>query len=97
MEPIIKCSTGLDVHKEIVAVTLLKELENGEINNIVKEFSTYPEDLKQLAKWLLSEGVELAVMESTGVFWKSVYNALEVEGVRTHVVNAKHVKQVARS
>ena len=40
------------------------------------------------------EKVELAVIESTGIFWKSVYNALEVEGVRTHIVNAKHVKQV---
>ena len=94
MESIIKCSAGLDVHKKLIVVTLLKELENGEISNSVKEFTTYPEELKQLAKWLLEEKVELAVMESTGVYWKSVYSALETEGVKTHVVNAKHVKQV---
>lgn len=94
MEPIIKCSAGLDVHKELVVVTVLKELESGEIDNNVKEFSTYPEDLKQLTKWLLEQRVELAVMESTGVYWKSVYAALETAGVKTHVVNAKHVKQV---
>ena len=69
MEPIIKCSAGLDIHKELIVVTLLKELENGEISNTVKEFTTYPESLKQLAKWLLLEKVDLAVMESTGVFW----------------------------
>lgn len=94
MEPIIKCSAGLDVHKELIVVTVLKALEDGTVNNSVKEFSTYPEDLKQLAKWLLEEKVELAVMESTGVYWKSVYNALETECIKTYVVNAKHVKQV---
>lgn len=46
MEPIIKCSAGPDVHKAIVVVTLLKELEDGNISNTVKEFSTYPQDLK---------------------------------------------------
>ena len=55
----------LAIHKELIVVTLLKELENGEISNTVKEFTTYPESLKQLAKWLLLEKVDLAVMEST--------------------------------
>lgn len=94
MEPIIKSSAGLDVHKAIVVVTLLKELDDGEVSNITKEFSTYPQDLQKLAQWLKEEKVELAVMESTGVYWKSVYKALETAGVRTYVVNAKHVKQV---
>lgn len=94
MEAIIKCSAGLDVHKELIVVTLLKELENGEVNNKAREFSTYPEDLKKLSEWLSDEKVELAVMESTGVYYKSVYSALEAASIRTHVVNAKHVKQV---
>ena len=94
IEPKIKVSAGLDVHLKIVVVTLLKEDSNGVIEIIQKEFSTFPEELSKLASWLYSENVELAVMESTGIYWKSVFEALEAEGVKSYVVNARNVKQI---
>jgi transposase len=52
--------------------------------------------LKKLATWLACLEIELvAVMEeSTGIYWKSVYEALEAQGVKVYVVNARHVKPV---
>ena len=94
IEPKIKISAGLDVHSKIVVVTLLKETSCGKVEPTTKEFSTFPKELSKLASWLHCEGVELAVMESTGVYWKSVFEALETEGVKTYVVNARRVKQI---
>ena len=94
LTPIVKSSAGLDVHLKIIVVTLLKEQPDGTIQDTVKEFSTFPAELAKLASWLKSENVELAVMESTGVYWRSVFEALEAAGVKAYVVNAKHVKQV---
>ena len=86
IDPKIKISAGLDVHLKIVVVTLLKEVSEGKVEHILKEFSTFPEELSKLASWLHSENVELAVMESTGVYWKSVFEALESAGVKSYVV-----------
>ena len=94
IEPKIKISAGLDVHSKIVVVTLLKETSDGKVEPTTKEFSTFPEELSKLASWLHCENVELAVMESTGIYWKSVFEALEAEGVKTYVVNARRVKQI---
>ena len=49
---------------------------------------------KALAQWVRQFGPELVVMESTGIYWKSPYAALEAVGVRAWVVNARHVKTV---
>ncbi len=92
--PIVKCSAGLDVHQKMVVACILREDNKGEIESPVKEFTTFPAKLKELANWLLSEGVELTVMESTGIYWKSVFEILEEAGVKAHVVNAKHAKQI---
>jgi transposase len=50
--------------------------------------------LKILAEWLKASEVELAVMESTGIYWKTVYEVLEEYGLKVFVVNARHVKNV---
>ena len=94
IEPKIKISAGLDVHSKIIVVTLLKETTDGKVEATHKEFSTFPEELSKLTSWLRFENVELAVMESTGIYWKSVFEALEAEGVKTYVVNARRVKQI---
>jgi transposase len=94
IEPIFKCAGGLDVHKKIVVATILVEQNDGSIIETTKEFKTTPKELALLAEWLKNEQIELTVMESTGVFWKSVYAALESSSVKSFVVNAKHVKQV---
>jgi transposase len=92
--PILKCSAGLDVHKATVVSTVIKEVTGNKLKKKTREHSTFRIELRKLAKWLKAEGVELAVMESTGIYWKSVYESLEDAGVTASVVNARHVKNV---
>lgn len=94
IEPIFKRVAGLDVHKKIVVATVLVEQDDGNILEVTKEFKTTAQDLILLAEWLKNEKIELTVMESTGVFWKSVYAALENKFLKSFVVNARYVKQV---
>jgi transposase len=51
-------------------------------------------ELLQLLAWLQQQGVTHVAMESTGVYWKPVYNLLEGHGIELLVVNARHVKAV---
>lgn len=94
IETIVKRCAGLDVHKAIVVGTVLVEEVEGEIQKETREFSTFRRDLKQLAQWLNSWGVELCAMESTGVYWKAIYEVLEDTGLQMVVVNAYHIKNV---
>lgn len=93
IEPIVKVCAGLDVHKAIVVSTILQEDEDESLTKETRQHKTYREELQALAEWLAQSNVELAVMESTGVYWKSVYEALEAKGIRTYVVNARDIKK----
>jgi transposase len=92
--PILRCSAGIDVHKATVVCTVIKEVEGGKLKKTIREYSTFRKDLRIFASWLKTEGVELAVMESTGIYWKAVFEALEDASVTAYVVNARHVKNV---
>ncbi len=92
--PILKCSAGLDVHKATVVCTVIKEIAGGKLKKKTREYSTFRKELHGLARWLKGEGVERAVMESTGIYWKSVFEALEDAKVTSYVVNARYVKNV---
>jgi transposase len=94
IEPLTKCSAGLDVHKAVIVCTIVYEDEQGSIHKQTREYRSFREELEALARWLSEAEVELAVMESTGVYWKSVYEALEGKGVKAYVVNARYVKHV---
>ena len=59
----------------------------------VRTFPTVTAGLIALADWLVAEGVSHAAVESTGVFWKPVFNILE-DGFEVVLVNARHIKQV---
>ena len=89
LETMVSCCAGLDVHRRQVVCTLIRNAKHT-----TREYATFDRTLKDLARWLNSEKVELAVMESTGIFWKAVYAALEDAGIEGRVVNARHVKQV---
>lgn len=89
LEAMVGSCAGLDVHRKLVVCTLIRE---G--NSQTREFTAFHGQLKELASWLQKEQVELAVMESTGIFWKAVYASLEDAGIEGRVVNARHVKQV---
>lgn len=94
MEAIVKRSCGLDVHKKIIVGTILLEQSDGSVLEETKEFGTTARDCEALSTWLSENSIALTVMESTGIFWKNIYAALEKKGLPVSVVNARHVKQV---
>jgi transposase len=66
----------------------------GRDEHPVRVFATFTEDLERLADWLLQCGVTTVAMESTGVYWISLYEILEQRGIRPCLVNARHMKNV---
>jgi transposase len=80
---------GLDVHKRTVVACLLTSEQRE-----TRTFGTMTRDLLALADWLTAEGCTHVAMESTGVYWKPVYNLLEDTGLHVIVVNAYHIKAV---
>ena len=93
MEAVIRCCAGFDVHSKTVAVCVRRVDDQGEIHAEVRTFGTMTRDLLALCDWLIAEGVTHIAMESTGVFWKPVYNILEGQ-FQILLVNARHVKNV---
>jgi len=89
LEAMVRSCAGLDVHRRQVFCTVIRDGTKE-----TREFATFHRELKELGNWLQREQVELAVMESTGIFWKAVYASLEEAGIEGRVVNARHVKQV---
>lgn len=85
---------GLDVHQAQITACAIIEDEHGEHQVEQRQFGTFKRDRKALAEWASALRPDLVVMESTGIYWKSPYAALEAAGVPTLVVNAKHVKNV---
>lgn len=75
-------------------VTVLIEQDDGRIFEETKEFGTFKKDRMELCDWLTEHRIELAVMESTSIYWKAIFSALEGAGITAHVVNARHVKNV---
>jgi transposase len=75
-------------------VTVLIEQPDGSIDNHSREFGGFKRDCRALAQWLTELQVQLVVMESTGIYWKSVYAHLENAGVAAWVVNAHFIKHV---
>lgn len=94
MEPIHKCVAGIDVHRMKHVVTVLIENTDGSVTKHTREFGGFKRDMKTLVAWLLPLKVELVILESTGIYWKSVFAHLENVGIPAWVVNAHHVKHV---
>jgi len=94
IEPLVKCCAGLDVHRASVVGTVIREDDTGEIHRETQEYSCYRKGLLELGRWLCVHGVELAVMESTSIYWKPVYEVLEGLLPRLYLVNSRYVKQV---
>jgi transposase len=60
----------------------------------VRTFQAFTPDLHELAAWLKRCGIETVALESTGIYWISLYEVLEQYGFEIRVVNARHVKNV---
>jgi transposase len=96
MDIVFPCCAGLDVHKDTVVVCV-RRLRTGakrKTESEVRTFGTMTEQILALADWLAEEGVSHVAMESTGVYWKPIWNLLESGPYEMLLVNAQHIKQV---
>ncbi len=84
---------GLDVHKKTVSAAIIIPDRKRGVHKEVRTFETMTPDLLALSDWLLSHGITHVAMESTGEYWKPVYNILE-ENFEVLLVNAQHVSKV---
>jgi transposase len=88
----LQCA-GLDVHKKTVVAAIIVPDGQGGLRKEVRTFATMTADLLALSDWLVSLGVTHVAMESTGEYWKPVYNILE-ENFEMLLANAQHIKKV---
>jgi len=88
----VRCErcAGIDVHKEQITVCLVV----GDRKEI-REYGTMTGDILECMDWLLEEGCEVALMESTSSYWKPIYNLFEASEIKIKVANAFSVKQIS--
>ena len=94
MKTLYRRVAGIDVHRVKHVATILIEQADGSTEAHTREFGGFKRDLRWLVAWLQRYEVELVVMESTGIYWKSLYAHLERAGIEAWVVNAHHIKHV---
>jgi transposase len=87
------CCAGLDVHKDTVVACVLLTTAKGKVSTTIRTFATPTASLQQLADWLVSQAVTHVAMESSGIYWRPVFNLLEGR-VEVILVNAAHMKAV---
>jgi transposase len=94
MDILIPNVAGIDVHKEELVITTLQGEAGQKIK--VEQFScsTFTGDLRLCAKKMVSDGIKHVAMESSGIFWKPVYNVFHAEGLIVTLGNATHMKNV---
>lgn len=90
MEVLYKRCCGIDIHKNMMVVCVFMGVRKKEI----RQFGTMTDDILQLVSWLKETDCEMAAMESTGSYWKPVYNIFEEEKIPVMIVNAQHIKGV---
>lgn len=93
MRVVYERCAGLDVHKKSIVVCRVIPSEAGEWQRETRTFGTMTDDLLRLRDWLSAGGVQQVALESTGVYWKPVFNILEGE-FEVVLSNAKHIKFV---
>lgn len=89
MDVVYQRCCGIDVHKKLFVACLRvgRKVE-------VRDFGTSTSEIRNLIGWLNEEQCEAVAMESTGPFWKPLYNLLEANGIEAFVANAHHIKNV---
>jgi transposase len=93
MDLLYPSCAGLDVHKETVVACTRRLGAKGKVRQQTRTFGTMTGQLLELADWLGEQGVTHVAMESTGVYWKPIWNLLEGQ-FEILLVNAQHIKQV---
>lgn len=89
-QQVIDVGCGLDVHKETIVATIRSSSKEYE----TREYRSYTSSLTELRDWCKQRGVTHIAMESTGIYWKPVFNVLEDSSFEIILVNARHVKNI---
>lgn len=84
---------GLDVHKKTVVATMIVPDNKGHSIKKTRSFETVTASLIELSDWLIEHSITHVAMESTGVYWKPIYNILE-DNLELLLANAQHIKAV---
>jgi transposase len=94
IQPMFRCAVGIDLHLALICVCII--IAEPGLEPVVhrREFGGFQRDRRAMADWIASFKPDMVVMESTGIYWKSPYAALEKVGIRAQVVNARQVKKV---
>ena len=93
MQVLFQRCAGMDVHKASVVVCVAVATPDGKVRKETRTFGTTTGELLELRDWLEEEGVTHGVIESTGVYWKPVYNLLE-GGPEIWLANAQQVRNL---
>ena len=89
MQNVYERCCGIDVHKKLIVACF----RNGKKAEL-RKFDTLTSSIKELGNWLLDNECQMVAMESTGAYWKPIYNILELLDLDVMVVNAHHMKNV---
>ena len=89
METVYERCCGIDVHKKLIVACLRKGKQTQ-----IRKFDTLTRSIKELGNWLVENECQMVAMESTGAYWKPIYNILELLSLEIMVVNAHHMKSV---
>ena len=87
MQKVYERCCGIDVHKQMIAVCF-KKGKHSEI----RQFGTFTKDLREMTAWLKEHGCQMVAMESTGPYWKPLFNVFKLEELPAIVVNSTHMK-----
>jgi len=93
MDILYACCAGLDVHKRTVVACVRRLGADGKVAREVRTFGTMTADLLALSDWLAEAGVTQVAMESTGVYWKPIFNILEGR-FPVLLANPQHLRRV---
>ena len=89
MDTLYERCCGIDVHKKLIVACLRCGTKQE-----LRQYGSTSEELRALTKWLLSKDCQMAAMESTGSYWKPLYNIFELSGLKAMVVNARDMRNV---
>lgn len=88
-EQVVARGCGIDVHKSLIVATI----KGTGIKEETRNYDGFTESIEKMRSWLLEKGITHVAMESTGVYWKPIYNILESD-FEILLVNARHIKNV---
>jgi transposase len=95
IQAVLECCAGIDVGKKVVVVCVMTGTADGEAREQTRKYGTNNANLEQLRDWLKASGCTHVAMESTGAYWKPIFNVLEeVEGLHVVLANSQQVRNL---